>query len=258
MFEQRRPAETWDVIGPEPMPAHMQMAVDEALLDAVVAGRRGPTLRFWDWAERALVLGSHQSVANEVDVPEAARLGFTITRRMSGGGTMIVEPGRTITYSIYAPAALVEGLSFVESFRFLDAWAVAALRELGIDAAYRPINDIVSPRGKIGGAAQARRRGALLHHTTIAHSMDVDLVRRLIRLGRPPVSSIGLRSAEKEVSPLAWFTGLGVGEVRSSMAASFRKAAASRASKVSREEAAAAERLLELKYSRPAWVHRLP
>ena len=33
------------------------------------------------------------------------------------------------------------------------------LRALGIDAVYQPINDIASPSGKIGGAAQKRLAG---------------------------------------------------------------------------------------------------
>src|SRR5207244_12120946 len=85
--------------------------------------------------------------------------------------------------------------------------------EIGVPAAYREINDIVSPRGKIGGAAQARRRRHVLHHTTIAHSMEVDLVPRLIRIGRERMAARGVRSAEKSVSPLSWFTKLSCVEV---------------------------------------------
>ena len=118
---------------PSPLPAHVQLALDEVLLDRLIAGRRGPTLRFWEWAEPALVLGSHQVLANEVDLAAAAGLGFTVARRMSGGGTMIVEPGRSITYSLYAPESVVAGLSFVDSFAFLDAW-VKARRAQGMAA----------------------------------------------------------------------------------------------------------------------------
>src|SRR4029077_8529407 len=95
----------WDLIPTSSHSAHMHMALDEVLLGRVVAGERRPAIRFWEWKESALVIGSHQSVSNEVDVPAARRLGFTVTRRMSGGGTMLCEPGRTITYSMYLPAA---------------------------------------------------------------------------------------------------------------------------------------------------------
>jgi len=130
------------------------LALDEVLLDSVAAGERGPCVRFWRWTQKALVLGSHQSVRNEVDPGAAAELGFAVVRRMSGGGTMVCEPGGTLTYSLYLPDSFLRGLSFVESFRALDAWVVAALVELGVPASYRPINDIVSPSGKIAGAAQ--------------------------------------------------------------------------------------------------------
>ena len=192
---------------PTPLPAHVQMGLDEVLLDAVIAGRRGSLLRFWEWSEPALILGSSQVLANEVDIEQARALGFAVARRMSGGGTMIVEPERTVTYSLYAPQSLVSGLSLVESFAFFDAWVVDCLRELGVPADYRPINDIVSPLGKIGGAAQARRRGSVLHHTVMAYAMDPALVPRLIRIGRERVSARGVRSAEKVVSPLdRWLT----------------------------------------------------
>ena len=186
----------------------MHMALDEVLLGRVIDGMRRPTVRFWDWIEPALVIGSHQSVSNEVDMPAARRLGFTVTRRMSGGGTMLCEPDRTITYSMYLPGDAVEGLSFRQSYAALDAWAVRAFIALGVPASYREINDIISPRGKIAGAAQARRRGFVLHHTTIAHSMELELLPRLIRIGRDRVSDRGVRSAEKPVSPLSWFTSL--------------------------------------------------
>ena len=233
------------------------MALDEVLLDRLAAGQRGPTLRLWEWQDRALVLGSNQVVGNEVDLEAASELGFLVTRRMSGGGTMIVEPGRTISYSLYAPQALVAGMTFVESFAFFDSWAVECLRALGVPADYRPINDIVSPRGKIGGAAQARRRGAILHHTTIAFDIDADLVLRLIRIGRDRVSSRGVRSAEKAVSPLSWFLDLSREEVVEALIGCFLSRFPARVSALVPEELADARQLAAQKYAQQAWIDRL-
>src|SRR5450759_2942701 len=213
----------WDLIASSPHPAHMHMALDEVLLESVRAGLRRPTLRIWEWIEPALVIGSHPSVINEVDVVSAREPGFVVTRRMSGGGTMLCEPGRTITYSIYMPESIVAGITFRKSYALLDEWAVRAFVELGVPAGYREINDIISPRGKIAGAAQARRRGFVLHHTTIAHSMDVGLVPRLIRIGRERLAEQGVRSAEKAVSPLSWFTSASCAEVSSHLHQGFRR-----------------------------------
>ena len=227
------------------------------MLERVAAGRRGPTLRFWEWADRALVLGSHQVLANEVDQEAAARLGFTVARRMSGGGTMIVEPGRTITYSLYAPESVVTGLSYVDSFARLDAWAVECLRGLGVPADYRPVNDIVSPAGKIGGAAQARRRGFVLHHTAIAHAMDTGIVARLIRVGRDRVSPRGVRSAEKEVSPLDRWLALDRDAVVAALAGCFANRHPARPGSLAPDELQAARSLAAGKYATPEWLDRI-
>jgi lipoate-protein ligase A len=248
----------WDLIPATPQTAHMHMALDEVLLNRLISGGRRPAVRFWEWVEPALVIGSHQSVMNEVDAVAAKRLGFTVTRRMSGGGTMLCQPAKTITYSLYLPASAVAGISFRQSYAALDAWAVRAFVELGIPAGYREINDIISPRGKIAGAAQARRRGFVLHHTTAAHTLDVQLVPRLIRIGRERVSERGVRSAEKVVTPLSWFTRLSCGEVTVHMQKCFRADFGARDRELSADELEDARRLVDSKYSTPSWINRLP
>jgi len=248
----------WDLIPYSPQPPHMHMALDEVLLHRVIAGERRPTVRFWEWVESALVIGSHQSVMNEVDVVAAHELSFTVTRRMSGGGTMLCEPGRTITYSLYVPATVVAGLSFRQSYAALDAWAVRSFIALGVPASYREINDIISPRGKIAGAAQARRRGFVLHHTTVAHTMDPALLPRLIRVGRERLSERGMRSADKPVSPLSWFTSMDCDEVARHMERSFAGDFLARERELLRDELDTARELVASKYATAGWINRLP
>jgi lipoate-protein ligase A len=248
---------SWQVVMPQPLPPHLQMALEEVLLEQVAAGQRGPTLRFWEWSEPALVLGCNQVLANEVDIDVARHLGFVITRRLSGGGTMIVEPGRTVTYSLYAPDYLVARMSFVDSFAYLDAWAVECLRSLGVPAGYRPINDIVAPEGKIGGAAQARRQGGVLHHTVIAHQMDTKLVRQVLRLGRPPVSPRGVRSAERAVAPLSLWLRLDRDQVVAALATCFRARTGATEGALTAEELSRAEALTRQRYATMEWIDRL-
>lgn len=237
----------------------MQMALDEVIAEQVAAGTRSPTLRVWEWASNAVIIGSFQSLSNEVDLEAARRHDTTVVRRISGGGAMFVEPGNTITYSLYVPATLVAGMSFVESYAFLDAWVVRALRELGVDASYVPINDIVSPAGKIGGAAQKRlASGAVLHHVTMSYDMDAAKMLDILRIGREKLSDKGHVSAAKRVDPIRSQTGLPREDVIAAMLQTFQTSYGFTERDLDAPTRAEAERLAASKYVDPAWLARVP
>ena len=250
---------SWEYIAPEPLEPLTQMALDQVLAEEVGAGRRGPTLRLWEWAKPAVVIGSFQSVTNEVDLENAQKYGLEVVRRVSGGGAMFMELGTAITYSLYAPSELVSGMSFQDSYAFLDDWVVQALRALGIDASYKPLNDITSPAGKIGGAAQKRLgSGAVLHHVTMAYDMDGDRMVEVLRIGREKMSDKGVHSANKRVDPLKSHTGLSREAIMDHLVESFTGAYGLTPGGVSADERARAEALATEKFATPEWFHRVP
>ena len=156
------------------------MDLDVEWAREVAAGTREPTLRFWEWAEPAVVIGRFQSLEDEVNTAVAQKEGFTVVRRCTGGGAMFIEPGNTITYSLYAPFDFTQGISIEESYRLCDFWLVRALKELGLDVRFAGLNDIATQYGKLGGAAQRRFTpveggpGAILHHVTLAYDIDAE------------------------------------------------------------------------------------
>ena len=249
----------WEYLAPTPLEPLQQMALDQVLAEEVGAGTRGPTLRFWEWAKPAVVIGSFQSVKNEVDVDNAHKYGLEVVRRVSGGGAMFMELGTAITFSVYAPSDLVAGMSFQDSYAFLDDWVVQALRALDIDASYQPLNDIVSPSGKIGGAAQKRLgSGAVLHHVTMAYDMDGDRMVEVLRIGREKISDKGVASANKRVDPLKAHTGMTKNAIQDHLVASFAKSYGLSDSVVTEREHAAMERLQTEKFATPEWFYRVP
>jgi lipoate---protein ligase len=249
----------WKLLPAIPVASAVNHALDEVLTRRVGAGERQPTLRFWGRIEPEVVIGRFQSVRNEVDAAAAERYGIQVLRRMTGGGAMFIEPENVITYSIYAPPDLVEGMSFVESYAFLDQWVIDALRSLGIDAWYQPINDITSSAGKIGGAAQARRFGAVLHHVTMSYDLNSDRMLEVLRIGREKVSDKGIASAARRVSPLRQQTNLPRDVVVDRMTDTFRRASGDLQEDVIRnEELEAAEELIRQKYGTREWTYLLP
>src|SRR3954464_10429670 len=250
---------TWQFVHDVPRDPALQMALDEVLAEQVGSGERPPTLRVWEWASNAVIIGSFQSLRNEVDLEAAARHDVTVVRRISGGGAMFVEPGNTITYSLYVPGSLVEGLSFAASYAFLDDWVLGALADVGIDAKYVPLNDIASPAGKIAGAAQKRLAGgAVLHHVTMAYDIDADKMLQVLRIGREKMSDKGIKSANKRVDPLRSQTGLSREAIIAAMIAHFDKRYGLTAVQLDASTLAEAAALAESKFSTPEWTARVP
>jgi lipoate---protein ligase len=240
----------------EPLP---QMALDEVVARQVAEGRRRPTLRVWEWASSAVIIGSYQSLRNEVDSEAAARHGIEVVRRISGGGAMFVEPGNTITYSLYVPETLVAGMSFAESYAFLDAWVLRGLRGIGIEAEYAGLNDISSPLGKIGGAAQKRlATGGVLHHATMAYDIDAAKMLQVLRIGREKLSDKGTASAAKRVDPMRAQTGLARAEIVDSLVKEFETSYG--LARVTLDDATRAEaaELVREKFATPEWLGRVP
>jgi lipoate-protein ligase A len=152
-------------------------------------------------------------------------------------------------------------MSSVDSCAFLDEWVVEALRSLGIDAWYEPINDITSSNGKIGGAVQARRRGAVLHHVTMSYEMDAAKMLEVLRIGQVKVSDKDIQSVEKRVGPLRRQTQLPREEIISRMISTFAERNTESGlidERLSPEELAEAEELARTKYGTREWIYPLP
>ena len=249
----------WKIIHSGPEAPVLQMALDEVLAMEVGEGRRQPTLRIWEWNEPAVVIGSFQSLQNEVDPVGAEKHGFSVVRRISGGGAMFMDSGAVITYSIYAPTDLVQGMSFADSYAYLDEWVITALKSLGIDAFYQPLNDITSAAGKIGGAAQKRLgSGAVLHHATMSYDMDGEKMVQVLRIGREKLSDKGITSAAKRVDPLRSQTGLSRAEIIDRMKETFTRLYGATPGEITPSEYAQAAELVESKFSTDAWLTRVP
>ncbi|MDQ0642855.1 lipoyl protein ligase domain-containing protein [Microbacterium murale] len=249
----------WEIVHEKAVSPRMNLALDEVLTSRVGEGRRRPTLRIWEWDESAVVIGSFQSYRNEVDPEGAAKHGFDVVRRISGGGAMLMAAGQIITYSLYVPASLVQGLTFADSYAFLDDWVLQALKSVGVDATYQPLNDIASPTGKIGGAAQKRlANGGVLHHATISYDIDGQVMTEVLRIGREKLSDKGTTSAAKRVDPLRTQTGLSRAEIIESFKATFRSLTDAEDGAITADEYADAEALVKSKFATDAWLHRVP
>lgn len=164
-------AKAWYVIESGPGESAFNMALDEALLEAVPRLAR-PVLRFYAWTEPAASFGYFQRYG-EVERLTALR---PLVRRPTGGG--LVPHDADWTYSLVLPTCSPwYALRARESYRHIHAWIQGAFSRLGVAAALAPEacqagagqcfsgheqSDLVWHGRKIAGAAQRRTRHGLL------------------------------------------------------------------------------------------------
>lgn len=249
----------FDVIhGPTVEPI-INVALDETLVEDVAAGRRRPFMRLWEWEGPQVVIGSFQSYDNEIQQDGVDRHGITVSRRVSGGGAMFMESGNCVTYSLVIPTALVEGMSFEQSYPYLDQWVMEVLEKLGIRAKYVPLNDIASELGKIGGAAQKRwANGYMVHHVTMAYDIDAEKMNEVLRIGMEKIRDKGTRSAVKRVDPMRSQTGLPRAEIMATFYNYFKEKYNATPGEITEADIAVARQRCEEKFATHEWIHRIP
>ena len=246
----------WRLLRSTEAPA-MHMALDEELLDQTAAGTVPPTLRIWEWPTPGVVIGRFQAVKDEVFEEMAEQHGIEIVRRMTGGGAMFTEPTKVITYSLTLPEEMLEANDIVGSYRELEQWSVQALQDLGIDAEHKPINDIVSNGRKIGGSAQARRNGAVLHHTMMAYDIDIEKMLQVLKIGKEKISDKAIKSAAKRVAPISGQVDQTRDEVLEQMITRFSEKNPLQEDTIDKETRQAAEDRVDEKYGTSDWLYRV-
>lgn len=157
------------------------LALDEALLEALEEQERGPVLRLWESDRYFVVLGRSSRLDDDVDIDACRRDGIPILRRASGGGTVLQGPG-CLSYAVVAPIRLYDDLRDIRRTNtfILRRMATALARwQPAIDV--QGISDLAVMGRKISGSAQRRKRNTLLFHGTILHRMRAEVISRYLK-----------------------------------------------------------------------------
>jgi lipoate-protein ligase A len=92
--------DSWRLLVTPPARGAWNMAVDEAILEAVGRGASLPTLRLYAWEPACLSLGYAQPIG-DVDQPRLRARGWDLVRRPTGGRAVLHTD--ELTYSVIAP-----------------------------------------------------------------------------------------------------------------------------------------------------------
>lgn len=179
--------DTWRFISNKTNNAFINMAIDEAILQARVADKVPNTLRFYRWQPSAVSIGKNQVIENEVYLDACKQFGVDLVRRCSGGGAVYHDFEGEVTYSVNAKVSDL-GSSDVASvyFRIYEA-LTDGLRILGVPTDFssgdaKNCPNLTVKGKKISGSSQNITRGYVLQHGTILRSIDLPRMFQLLKL----------------------------------------------------------------------------
>lgn len=202
------PQATWRLIRSPILDGPTNMAVDEAILQAVIEERAPTTIRLYSWTPPCISIGYSQPVS-DIDQGLLKDLGWDLVRRPTGGKAILHTD--ELTYSIIGRQNVPQLHGGVlESYRNISAALLMLLHSIGIAAEsvekankspsiQRLINGQVSndpnpicfetPSNyeitfegkKIIGSAQARRKGSILQHGSLPLSGDLSRITRVLK-----------------------------------------------------------------------------
>ncbi|MGH8059851.1 MAG: lipoate--protein ligase family protein [Candidatus Entotheonellia bacterium] len=182
----------WRLLQTGPGDGFTNMAVDEALLDACIAGSAPPALRFYTWSPPAISIGYGQQFGSSIDLDRCRALGIDVVRRPTGGLAVLHQ--YDVSYSLVLredelPA--VRGI--LASYLTVSHALIRGLSYLGVKAELLPLRRaplpseqasplcFVTPSSyevavqgrKLIGSAQRRVHGVILQHGSLPLSLDL-------------------------------------------------------------------------------------
>jgi lipoate-protein ligase A len=268
----------WRLLVSTPASGAWNMAVDEAILEAVSLNRSLACLRLYAWEPACLSIGYAQP-SSDIDLPRLSSLGWEFVRRPTGGRAILHTD--ELTYSVIAPLGepRVAG-SLLESYRRLSNALLAALRLLQIHAVSHPITtptdvpqngpvcfevpsnyEIVVEGKKLVGSAQARRKEGMLQHGSLPLFGDLTRITQVLSFeddARRKEAALRLLAHATTVE-----TVLGHQITWNSAAQAFIDGFKSELNliwlfdELSEAENARAHQLMVEKYAHPSWLHRI-
>ncbi len=167
------------------------IAFDAALIEARQEGLVPDTIRFLRFPPTALI-GRHQDLSREVDLGFCEAHGVGLVRRITGGGAIYLDESQLGWELVFERSAL--GVATLPEVTEKICHAIAAgLSRLGVDARFRPRNDIEVDGRKISGTGGFYDGDVLIYQGTVLIDLDP---KRMVSALRVPDSKLAKRALD--------------------------------------------------------------
>lgn len=190
--------------------ARANIAFDQALIDSRGQDAIPDTIRFLRFPPSALI-GVHQVLAHEVRLDYCREQGIQVARRLTGGGALFMDEMQLGWELVFGRAGFQyeqrTALSLAAFSERICHAAAAGLRRLGVDAAFRPRNDIEVAGRKIGGTGGIYDGPVLFFQGTLLVDFDPARMISALKVPAHKLARRDLREARDRVVCLSELLG---------------------------------------------------
>jgi lipoate-protein ligase A len=182
--------------------ARANIALDQALIDARARNEIPDTIRFLRFAPSALI-GLHQVLAHEVRLDYCRDQGLEVARRITGGGALYMDE-RQLGWELVFDRTLLQqalpsGGGLAEISELICHAVAAGLRRLGVDACFRPRNDIEVGGRKLCGTGGVYDGEILFFQGTLLIDFDPARMISALKVPAHKLARRDLREAQERV-----------------------------------------------------------
>jgi lipoate-protein ligase A len=176
------------------------IAFDAALIELRQRDEVPDTIRFLRFPPTALI-GRHQDLSREVNLDFCAAHSVGTVRRITGGGAIYLDEGQLGWELVFHRSSL--GIAALPDLaREICNAAAAGLAELGVNAKFRPRNDIEVDGRKISGTGGFFDGDILIYQGTVLVDMNPAQMVKVLNIPAAKVARHQLDSAEQRVVTL--------------------------------------------------------
>ncbi len=167
------------------------IAFDAALIEARQNGDVPDTIRFLRFPPTALI-GRHQDLSRELDLDFLTANGIGTVRRITGGGAIYLDEGQLGWELVFHRSSL--GVAALPDLaREICNAAALGFKKLGVDAKFRPRNDIEVDGRKISGTGGFYDGDVLIYQGTVLVDLDPQ---RMVSALRVPDAKLAKRQLD--------------------------------------------------------------
>lgn len=176
------------------------IALDKALIEARLAGEIGDTIRFIQFEPCALV-GRHQDLAQELNLDACAARGVQTVRRMTGGGAIFMDGGQ-LGWALVCDKRVFGKVGLPDVTKMICEGVAAGLSKLGVDARFRPRNDIEIEGRKVSGTGGFFDGNILIFQGTVILDLDPAAMMAVLNVPQAKLEKRDLADAGARVTSL--------------------------------------------------------